>query len=52
MTIAGERQTQASLAALLAVFTCLPTGREVNDFLETSSPEMGLQQALDLWPLI
>lgn len=33
-----------------AVFTCLPTEREVKALLETNSPEKCLQWVLGLWP--
>lgn len=41
----------STLRAFAAMFTCLPTAREVKALLETSSPEKWLQWALDLWPL-
>lgn len=51
ITIITERQTHVGLTAFVADFTCLPTGREGNGLLETSSLEMSLQQALDLCPV-
>lgn len=48
--IATERQAHVWLRAFAAVFTFLPTGRQVKALLETSSPEKCLQWALDLWP--